>query len=203
LEKERHWKKVRVLGVDGTYVCGWGKTQAVLVAVDLGTGEPVTIGYVAKKDPKALKRFLEPLMQRLGVSVIVTDDLSSYRLAARGLNLEHQVCQFHVRRWVGRALRDLCTNLPPEWHNVMEEVQELLQGLAPEGEKRLWQLHRQILVNHKGRRSEEMTSLELLCHLIGRLAEGWAGYRVFDWQPDVPWTNNLTEQVIGPGVRLK
>lgn len=185
LEKERYWKPVRAIGVDGAYVRGWGKTQ------------PVTVGYVDEKDPQAVKRFLEPLMQRLGVSVIVTDDLNSYQVAARELNLEHQICQFHLKRWVGRALRDLRTNLPTEWQAVLDEVKELLKELAPEGEKRLRQLYRQLPVNRRGRRSEQMTPLELLRHLIGRLAEDWASYRVFDWQPEVPWTNNTTEQVIG------
>ncbi len=115
LERERYRKPVRGLGVDGAYVRGWGKTQPVLVAVDMGTGEPVTVGYVDEKDPQAVKRFLEPLMQRLGVSVIVTDDLSSYKQAAEALQLEHQICQFHVRRWVGQAVHELKTSLPPEW----------------------------------------------------------------------------------------
>jgi len=30
-----------------------------------------------------------------------------------------------------------------------------------------------------------------------RLSEHWPHYRVFDWQKDVPLTNNGTEQVIG------
>jgi hypothetical protein len=68
LERERQWQPVRVLGVDGAYVRGWGKTQAVLVAVDLGTGQPVTVGYIDEKDPQAVKKFLEPLVRRLGVA---------------------------------------------------------------------------------------------------------------------------------------
>jgi hypothetical protein len=39
-----------------------------MVAVDLGNGEPVTVGYVDEKDPQAVKQFLEPLVQRLGVT---------------------------------------------------------------------------------------------------------------------------------------
>jgi hypothetical protein len=62
IERERHWQPVRVLGVDGAYVRGWGKTQPVLVAVDMGTGQPVTVGYVDEKDPQAVRKFLEPLM---------------------------------------------------------------------------------------------------------------------------------------------
>ncbi len=94
-------------------------------------------------------------------------------------------------------LRELRTNLPAEGQAVLDEVKELLKELAPEGEKRLWQLYRLLPVNRRGRRSEEMTPLELLRHLIGRLAEDWASYREFDWQAEVPWTNNTTEQVIG------
>jgi len=47
------------------------------------------------------------------------------------------------------------------------------------------------------RAGSESTPLEQLRYLIVRLSENWARFRVFDWQPDVPWTNNPTEQVIG------
>jgi transposase-like protein len=75
-----------------------GETQAVLVPIDMGNGQPVAIGKVEEKDSKAAKEFLEPLVKRLGVSVIVTDDLFCYKKVCEELNLEHQVCQFHVRR---------------------------------------------------------------------------------------------------------
>lgn len=31
------------------------------------------------------------------------------------LGLEHQVCQFHVRRWVGRTLKQLRETVPKEY----------------------------------------------------------------------------------------
>jgi hypothetical protein len=34
---------------------------------------------------------------------------------AEKLGLEHQICQFHVRRWVGRTLRELRETVPKEW----------------------------------------------------------------------------------------
>jgi transposase-like protein len=197
LEKERHWKPVRVLGLDGAYVRGWGKIQPVLVAVDMGTGEPVSVGYVDEKDPQAVKKFLEPLMQRLGVSVIVTDDLMSYRVVADQLALEHQVCQFHLRRWVGRTLHDLKETVPPEWSWVVEETKALVKELPIEGDRRLLELWRQIPETRQGRFGTELSPLDQLRHLLARLVENWRRYRVFDWQPDVPWTNNPTEQVIG------
>ena len=64
---------MRVLGLDGAYV-GGGRSDPVLVAVDLGNGEPVAVGYVDEYKPQAVRRLLEPLVKRLGVSVIVTDE---------------------------------------------------------------------------------------------------------------------------------
>jgi len=98
-EKRRHWEPVRVLGLDGAYVRAWGDVRPVLVVVDLGEGRPVGIGYVDENNPQAVRRFLVPLVERLGVSVIVTDDLMHYKTVAEKLDLEHQICQFHVRRW--------------------------------------------------------------------------------------------------------
>jgi transposase len=59
LKRQRMNKEVRVLGVDGAYVRGWGETRSVLVAVDLGTEQPVALGYVDEKDPQAVRRWLE------------------------------------------------------------------------------------------------------------------------------------------------
>lgn len=197
LEKERRWKAVRVMGVDGAYVRGWGKTQPVLVAVDMGTGELVTVGHADEKDPRAVKKFLEPLVQRLGVSVIVTDDLFSYKQVADALQLEQQICQFHVRRWVGVTLHELKKTLPAEWLWMVSEVRQLLHDLPIEGDKRLLALYRLLGPSQMGRQGSEYTPLEQLRSVITRLAENWARFRVFDWQKDVPWTNNPTEQVIG------
>ena len=197
LERERFWKPVRVVGVDGAYVRGWGETQPVLVVVDMGTGEPVTVGYVDEKDPQAVKKFLEPLVQRLGISVIVTDDLASYKQVADALDLEQQVCQFHVRRWVGRTLHELKATLPPEWLGVIEETKTLIQELPIQGDRRLLELWRQIPETRQGRKGSDLSPLDQLRYLLVRLAQHWARYRVFDWQPDVPWTNNPTEQAIG------
>jgi transposase-like protein len=196
LKRKRIWEPVRVMGLDGAYVRGWGKKQPVLVAVDLGDGQPVTIGYINEKDPRAVRRWLEPLVKRLGVSVIVTDDLVAYRIVAEQLGLEHQVCQFHVRRWVGRALRELKENLAEEFHEVLAVVQQLIDELPPEGGQRLYELWKHIPVE-KSARDEPLTPTERLRNLLIRLSEHWASYRVFDWQPEVPWTNNQTEQVIG------
>jgi hypothetical protein len=63
------------------------------------------------------------------VSVTFTDDLAGYQVIVRKLELEHQICQFHVRRWVGRTLHDLEKSVPKEWVWVLEEIQALLEQL--------------------------------------------------------------------------
>ncbi len=196
LEKRRRWQPVRVLGVDGVYPLGKGRKRPVLVAVDLGNGQPVAIGKVDESNPQAVRRWLEPLVKRLGVSVIVTDDLLSFRVVAKKLEVEHQVCQFHVRRWVGRSLYELRETVPKEWHWVLDEVNGVLGELPPEGSRRLFELWKQIPERRVGQ-SGARTPLERLRYLLIRLSEHWESYRVFAWQEEVPWTNNGTEQTIG------
>jgi transposase-like protein len=197
LDKQRRWQPVRVLGLDGAYVQGWDKRKhPVLVAVDLGRSLPVAIGYIDEYHPETVRRFLQPLVQRLGVSVIVTDDLTTYYQVAEKLGLEHQVCQFHVRRWVGRTLRELRETLPEDWLWVLEEIKSLLTELPPEGSRRLFELWKQI-PQRRAARKGALSALDQLRLLLIRLSEHWDHYRVFDWDQDVPWTNNGTEQVIG------
>ena len=194
-KKRKQWQPVRVVGLDGAYVPGWGETQPVLVAVDLGTGDPLAVGYVNEYDPQAVQRWLTPLVQRHGISVIVTDDLFSYRVVVDKLQLGHQVCQFHVRRWVGRSLHELATTLPQEWLWVLEEVRALLEILHPEGGKRLYALWKQLPGRHSG--GKALSPLERLRGLLLRLAQTWHRYCTFQSEPQVPWTNNATERAIG------
>jgi len=188
--KQNQGKPVRIVGLDAAYVLGWGAKRSVLVAVDLGNGQPMALGYVNESDPHAVRRWLEPLVQEHGISVIVTDDLSSYRLAARKLHLEHQVCQFHVRRWVGRALRELQETIPKEWRWVLEEIKQLLEALPPFGDRRLYALWEQ-LAHHRSKRMQKLRELLL------RLSQHWQSYVTHQFEPDVPWTNNATERAIG------
>jgi transposase-like protein len=196
LNRSRMWKPVRVLGLDGAYVRARGKVQPVLVAVDLGEGKPVAIGHIDEYNPRAVRKWLEPLVERLGVSVIVTDDLVHYKAVAQKLGLEQQICQFHLRRWVNRTLKELQATIPPEWNWVLDEVRQLLAELPLEGSRRLFELWKQIPERRSGQ-GQPLSPLDQLRLLLIRLSEHWPNYRVFDWQPDVPWTNNGTEQVIG------
>jgi len=89
LSKGHHEHSVRVLGLDNTCAREWGNQQSVLVAVDLGTGQPVALGQVDEYDPQEVRRGLEPLVKQLGGSVIVTDDLVTYNEVNEKLEFEH------------------------------------------------------------------------------------------------------------------
>jgi len=195
LKHSNRWKSVRVMGLDGAYVRGMGKTNPVLIAVDLGIGKPIEIGYVNERDPQAVRKWLEPIVKRLGVTVIVTDDLKAFQTVAEQLGLEHQVCQFHVRRWVGRGLKQLRETVPKEYLWVVEEVKQLIDELPPDGSRRLFELWKAVKVRRKG--WETLAPVDQLRNLLIRLSENWDRYCTFYWQNQVPWTNNGSEQVIG------
>jgi len=196
IKKRNQWKPVRVLGLDGAHVLGWGAKQPVLVAVDVGTGEPIAIGYINEYDPQAVRRWLAPLVQRHGITVIVTDDLSSYKIVAEKLQLGHQICQFHVRRWVGKALKELQETIPKEWLWVLDEIHQLLDILPPDGSKTLYALWKQ-LPGRRSKRNQARLALEQLRDLLLRLSQDWHRYSSFQSEPAVPWTNNSTERAIG------
>lgn len=196
IKRRNQWKPVRVLGLDGANVLGWGEKQPVLVAVDIGTGEPIVVGYINEFDPQAVRRWLEPLVQRHGITVMVTDDLFSYKIVAEKLQLGHQICQFHVRRWVGKTLKELQETIPKPWLWVLEEIRQLIDLLPLEGSQTLYTLWKQL----PGRRSlprQARSAMEQLRDLLLRLSEHWQSYCTFQSEPQIPWTNNATEQAIG------
>ena len=196
IKKRNYWKPVRVMGLDGAYVLGWGEKQPVLVAVDLGTGEPIAVGYINEYDPQAVRRWLAPLVQRHGITVIVSDDLASYKIVAEKLQLAHQVCQFHVRRWVGKALQELQETVPKEWLWVLEEIQSIIDNLPPDGSKTLYALWKR-LPGRLSKRNQARSAMEQLRDLLLRLSQDWQNYRTFQSEPEIPWTNNSTERAIG------
>ena len=196
IHRTNRWKPGRIVGLDGATVLGWGEKQPVLVAVDLGSGEPLAVGYVDEHDPQAVRRWLAPLVQQHGITVIVTDDLFSYKIVAEKLQLGHQVCQFHVRRWVGKALRELHETIPQEWLWVLDEIHSLIDLLPPDGSQTLYALWKKL----PGRRSkpdQARSPMEQLRDLLLRLSQDWSRYCTFQSEPLVPWTNNATERSIG------
>jgi hypothetical protein len=191
IRRRTQWKPARVVGVDGAWVNG----QGVMVAVDLGDGEPLAIAAIDEKDMAAVFRWLKGLTQRHGIGAIVTDDLAMYRTMTDKLELGHQVCHFHLRRWVGRACWDLGQRLPEEWLWILDRIKHIMEDLPPDGGKQLLELYKQLPGHLK--MAQERTALDQLRFLLIRLSEQWERYTTFFHDPGIPWTNNRTEQAIG------
>ena len=191
IRKRKAWKPARVVGIDGAWVNG----QGVMVAVDMGDGEPLEIGAVDEKDMAAVMRWLKRLKQQHNIGAIVTDDLAMYRTLTEKLALGHQVCHFHVRRWVGRRCWDLGQRLPEEWLWVIERIKVIMEDLPPDGGKQLLDLYRQLPGHLKW--GQERTPLDELRLMLIRISENWERYTTFFHDPGIPWTNNRTEQAIG------
>jgi transposase-like protein len=187
---------VRVLGVDGFYASIKGEDTGMVVAVDMGSGDPVALARIDEKDRPALFAWLEVLKEELGVEVLVSDDFNSYTTAAEHLGLEQQICRFHHLRWVNRLLNNLKKRLDESWHEILDEVRQLLQDLPPDGDHRIYQLYRQIKAPPRIR-NQLMSPLGRLQKLLLRLSDNWSSYRIFLEQDDVPATNNATERAIG------
>ncbi len=196
IQQARGPRRVRVLGLDGFGSRIRGQRRGVLLAVDLGTGQPLTLGEVPEADPRAVVKWLKPLLTEWGVEVLVSDDLHSYGVVADELGLRHQVCRFHVRRWVRRALRELAPQVGEAWQATLDEVQQVLQELPADGRWRLYQLWER-LGAPRGHRQEPASALHRLRRVVLRLHDEWEQYTLFQREPGVPATNNGSERAIG------
>ncbi len=154
----------------------------------------MAVAALDEKDPQAVTAWLAPLVTQLGIEVIVTDDLGSYRRVAEELGVYHQVCLWHLWRWVGRALHELRPQLPG-WEAVITAVGQLVRTLPADGAQRLLQLWAQLPA--EGAAFRQKTALDRLRQIIQHLHHGWQTYRLAGERADVPRTNNGTEQAIG------
>jgi len=195
IRQKLKWKPARVVGIDGAWLDGRG----IMVAVDLGNGQVLSLAEIDEKEKSAVEAWLRALKQQHNIGAIVTDDLASYKEITQELALGHQICQFHVRRWVGKALKDLEAELPAKWLHLIPKLQELIDELPVNGGKVLYQLWKEI-PGRTTRPDEKRTPLEKLRDLVLRLSRDWERYIAFYSDPGIPWTNNRTEQIIG---RLK
>jgi transposase-like protein len=190
IHRKRKWKPARIVGVDG---------KGIMVAVDLGDGQLLSLAEIDEKEKSAVEAWLRALKQQHNICALVTDDLATYKEITQELALGHQVCQFHVRRWVGKALKDLEAELPSEWLHLIPKLQGLIDELPVNGGKVLYQLWKEI-PGRTTQPDEKRTPLEKLRDLVLRLSRDWERYIAFYSDPGIPWTNNRTEQIIG---RLK
>ena len=188
-------RKVEVLGVDGVYPKLGGEKQPTVIAVDMGSGEPVAVAAINENNWQAVVAWLEPMIEELGVEVLVTDDLRQLAVAADRLQPEQQICNFHLLRWLWVALEKLRGELDEEYQQLVDEVWQIAKERPPGGQKRLFELWQAIPMNRV--RDEEAPPLYRLRLVILRLHNNWEKYTLDQRREDVPATNNATERAIG------
>jgi hypothetical protein len=186
---------VPVLGLDGTGTKSRGQESGMVVAVDLGSGQPIRMASVSEVDREALVAWLEPLVKAYGVEVIVTDELSTYSVVARILGLKHGHCRFHLKRRVSRLIRAFEAELGEGVKPLLVQVKQIIAELPEDGGKKLLDLALAIDARFDPRQKTQ-SPLYRLKQFILRLSEHWSRYRLWQLQPEVPPTNNATEQAI-------
>jgi transposase-like protein/DNA-directed RNA polymerase subunit RPC12/RpoP len=188
--------QLRVLGIDGVYGRVAGQARALSLAVEMGTGAPLTLAQIDEHDVQAVTEWLKPLIAELGIEVIVTDDLKEYGRVAEQLGVQHQVCHFHVMRWVRKTLKDLQRQLSAEWQGLVQRVLSLVHDLPPAGNTELFAMYQQLPAVSKSRNARA-SPLYRLRQLVLRLCVHWNRYTLYQHAEDIPATNNRTEQAIG------
>ncbi len=99
--------KVSVMGADETVIKMRGNRTVVGFVADAGSGRLVGIDLLVDRDSAGFVRWLKSYMSGLGVRVIVSDDLSTYKPVVERLGVEHQVCPAHVRKNVSNRLDEI------------------------------------------------------------------------------------------------
>ncbi len=192
IRRKLQWKSARIVGVDGAWVNGKG----IMVAVDMGDGELLALAEIDEKDKEAVAAWLKLLKQKQKIGAVVTDDLATYKEIADDLELGHQVCQFHVRRWLSKALKKLEEELPEEWLFSLSILEQLIADLPENGSKILFDFWER-MPSRTTQPDQPRTPLEKLRDLVLRLSRDWSRYIEFYSDAGIPWTNNRTEQIIG------
>jgi len=178
---------VRALGADETTVRVRGQAQLMGFVVDGETGKTVGVDLLMKQNSAAFQHWLQSYTERLGVQVLVTDDLATYKPVSEALGLPQQICLAHVRKWVTNRLKGIAG-----WEEEKALIQKVVRELPGQGGDRLLRLEREVGRSPPLRR--------LVVDLLGR----WPALVYHQGRPWVPATNNRTEQAIGKSkVRFK
>jgi transposase-like protein len=173
-------ESVAVMGADETVLKVKGKQRVVGFVVEPGSGEVLGFELLTQQDSPAFIRWLKQYTQKLGVKVVVSDDLATYKPVVEELGVEHQVCLAHVSKNVKRRLKETVG-----WDKEKAQIGELLKELPREGGLELLELEKAV------------RSAPKLRELVVDLAEKWRSLVCYRRNPGVPRTNNRTEQGIG------
>src|SRR3990172_878523 len=96
---ETGWGGGRVVGGDETGMRVRGQAQLVGFVVDQESGKTVGVDLLVERDSAAFHRWLQRYTRALGVEVLVTDDLNTYKPVSHHLG----ACRFSGGRRAQRG----------------------------------------------------------------------------------------------------
>lgn len=212
-------RRVRVLSADATYVQCKGTEVTIGVAVDALAGDVLDVELVDSESVDALRPWLAQLAEALGVEVLLTDDLDSYKSIADAVGVEHAICRHHVNQNVAKLVADLgeqalrmapnaaappgVESTPQQLLDDLEHMQLLMALRPPDGAAQLGRLLKRYQTAPFPGKAEKAT---LWCRMrlaLTRYQNNW-NRLTFDqrWNRQHPeahldGTNNVAERAIG------
>ena len=201
--KAQHWHrrlsgKVRVVGVDGTGQKMKPGNEGIIFAVDQERQVLIRVEVMEEADEKKVKRFLKELSQQCNMEVLITDEHNSYRGGAKGLAVEHRLCEAHWKKAKVRRARNLAERAQKRrWRQAagdLEQLVSIVRGWRDGGEedvKELWQKYLKYRAPRPGGRWSFGYEIRLLMQDV---LENWK---------QVGPTNNTTERLIGLLLKMR
>ena len=171
----------RVMVTDETIVKVRDKAKLVGFVAAAASGDLLGIDMLVERDSEELVDWLKGYVERLGVKIVVTDDLSTYKPAADKLGLDRHVCVVHVRKNAAKRLRKV-----KGWQEWKDRLRSLLDELPDDGGSRLIEMER-----------EAREEPALLLRLAVDLCVKWRSLLCHNRMRGVCDTNNGAERVMG------
>ncbi len=216
LRRTRPKGVVRAIGADET-VFGVRGDEVVGFVTDAASGEMLGFDVLARGDGQAFVEWLRPYVHEYGVEVVVTDDNSSYSVATGQMELEHQLCVTHVRKYVRRRAHNIVEKAEEEWgvsdprtkqlQEDLTKLREVVAELDVGGVAQVEALHRKYVgYPHPRHTRTDACAGYRMRMLTLELWEKWSKLRMYKQRAELglDGTDNCTERCIGKSkVRYK
>lgn len=221
---------MKVLGIDFTHVKCNGQDKIIAVATAVLTGQPLTFDVVQSESALHAQQWIQyrrpggaSTARLVGAEILVTDDADGLKSVADELGLQHQICRAHVNRNVHDLITALGTQAlehpdPVPWElrssdvsldQFLEDLQTaewVLTALPADGQQQLEEL----LARYQGAPPPSQGHRATMWYRFRRLVldwhENWVRLTLFQkWRgankEQLDGTNNVTERIIGQGVK--
>ena len=213
--KQAATKKVRrpVLGADETQLKLSGNGVTVGFLCDPTSGEIVGMEVLSSREGEELARWIMEAAKHFGATVLVSDELESYKPAAEKAGLEHQLCLAHWRKATAGRLRKI-----KGYQQEKKLIREALKQLDEPAKVAIGWLHRQFRRARPPGKGEQQSPAYAMRMLTLDVLENWERLtcHLKDHEPmrdrlgrkiprtyQAPSTNNACENAIGRGGKIR